>query len=332
MPPSTKGINHVHCNLCGRDNSETLYEIPVREDQRGVYGQDVWPIVRCQHCGLIYTNPRLDAEALSAYYSFENEYDAAYVQEWFIESADLQRPTWQRYLKVIRKYQPNGRLIDVGCGAGSFLVEAQEAGYDVSGQEVAPFFVDYCRIKRNLSIFSGELDELSLAPQSFEIATAFDVIEHHPDPRRLLTAMHQLLRPNGLIVIGTHDIGNFYARLYGRHWRYINPVGHLTYFSQKTLTALLHDCGFQLVQYGGIHTIDDNKWSERRNKVTQFLRVILLRSLIIGLYKPLASMLPSISQWEIKTATATLNHQKLMVRVGSQIVMDDNIICLAVAK
>lgn len=332
MTRSAKGTIHVNCNLCGQDNGQTLYDVAVRDDQKGVFERDVWPIVRCKNCGLIYTNPRLDDEALAVYYSFENEQDAAYIQNWFIESADLQRPTWQRYLRVMQAHRENGRLIDVGCGAGSFMVEAQKMGYEVMGQEVAPYFVEYCRDHHKLNVLEGELDELPLEPNTFDVATAFDVIEHHPAPRRMLTAMHNLLRPGGLIVVGTHDIGNFYARLYGKKWRYINPIGHLTYFSRRTLVALLADCGFETVQHGGIHTIDHSKLAEWRNKLVQFLRVIVLRALILGIYKPLAAAWPRLTKWQVKLGTATLNHDKLLVRAGSQIVMDDNIICLAVAK
>jgi 2-polyprenyl-3-methyl-5-hydroxy-6-metoxy-1,4-benzoquinol methylase len=329
---ATQGIEYVCCNLCGADDTAVRYRIPVRDDQQGNYGQDIWNIVQCQRCGLIYTNPRPDAAALAVYYTFTNEWDYKFIQDWFIENADLQRPTWQRYLRVMRRYVPAGKLLDVGCGAGTFLLQAQEEGFEVYGQEVSPFFAQYGRTEHHLPIYEGELQTLNLAANSLDIATAFDVIEHHPNPRQLLQQMHHLLKPGGLVVISTHDIGNFYARLYGDRWRYLNPVGHLVYFTRQTLQTMLHETGFQVLQTGGIHTIDAGRTAVTRNKITQFCRVILLRALIIGLYKPVASRIPRLSHWQIHYGRATLTHKKLLLRTSNQIVMDDDMVILAQAQ
>ncbi len=59
---------------------------------------------------------------------------------------------------------------------GVFLVEARRLGYNVMGQDIAPF-----------------------------------MIEHHPDPKRLLRKMHDLLKPGGLAAVSTHDVGNWFA-------------------------------------------------------------------------------------------------------------------------
>lgn len=324
--PATQGMTRVCCNLCGADDTAVRFRIPVREDQIGVYGQDVWPIVQCNQCGLVYTNPRPDDEALTAYYTFNNEWDYRFVQDWFIENADLQRPTWQRFLRVMQHWQPHGRLLDVGCGAGTFLLEAQKMGYDVVGQEVAPYFVDYGREQHGLEILQGELADLVLPASSLDIATAFDVIEHHPDPKSLLQEMHRLLKPGGLIVISTHDIGNLYARLYGERWRYLNPIGHLTYFTRSSLQAMLRQVGFEVVYSGGIHTLDVGQTAVIRNKIVQFGRVILLRALILGLYKPVSTRLPSLTHWQIRLGSGTLTHKKLLTRAGNQIIMDDDMV------
>ncbi len=329
--PPTHGVAYVSCNLCGADDARQRYDIAVRPDQRGVYGRDSWPIVQCRRCGLVYANPRPDAAALEAYYRFANPWDAQYVQDWFIANADLQRPTWQRFLAVIQRFGPPGRLLDVGCGAGSFLVEARAAGFDVLGQEVAPYFISYARQTHQLTVYDGEIETLPLAPHSLDYTTAFDVIEHHPDPAHLVRAMHHLLRPGGIIAISTHDIGNFFARLYGARWRYLNPVGHLTYFTRATLRALLEQNGFRVVYSGGIHTADGSRPAEWRNYLLQFGRVVVGRALILGLYKPITQRWPTLTHWQIATRSGMIHHAKLLLRAGRQIVMNDDMLVLAVA-
>ncbi len=328
----TSGIENVYCNLCGSDDATIIYQIPVREDQKGVYGQDIWDIVQCQQCNLIYTNPRPDADALAAYYTFANDWDYQFVQEWFIESADLQRPTWQRYLRVMHHHAPQGKLLDIGCGAGTFLLEAQKAGYQVIGQEVSPYFAKYGRVHHHLDIYEGEIEDLPLIDRSFDFVTAFDVIEHHPDPQKLLQEMYRLLKPGGIAMIGTHDIGNFYARKYRIKWRYLNPIGHLTYFTRQALQSMIEKAGFRTLQVGGIHTIDDSRFKESINKIVQFGQVIVLRFLIINLYKPITRWFPRLTHWKIKYKGDTvLNHKKLLLRTGSQVVMDDNMVFVVIA-
>lgn len=329
--PPTHGIAYVGCNLCGAHDTRQRYTVTVRPDQRGVYGQDSWPIVQCRRCGLIYANPRPDAAALEAYYHFANPWDAQYVQDWFITNADLQRPTWRRFLAAMQRFGSPGRLLDVGCGAGSFLVEARAAGFEVLGQEVAPYFIGYARQQHQLTIYAGEIETLPLAPHSLDYVTAFDVIEHHPDPAQLVRAMHRLLRPGGIVALSTHDIGNFFARLYGARWRYLNPVGHLTYFTRATLRALLEQHGFRILYAGGIHTADGSRLAEWRNYILQFGRVVLGRALILGVYKPAAQHWPALTRWRITTRVGVLNHPKLLMRAGSQIVMNDDMLMLAVA-
>lgn len=328
---NTKGIEYVFCNLCGADRTKIIYHVPVRPDQLGIYGQDVWPIVQCQQCGLVYTNPRLDTLALQEYYKFNNEFDYQFIQDWFIGSAALQKPTWQRFLRTIQRFVPSGKLLDIGCGPGSFLVEAQQVGYQVEGQEVASYFVEYCRSNHGLLIHQGEVGDIPVPPHSFDCITAFDVIEHHPNPRKMLQEIHRLIRPGGLVVVGTHDLGNPFAQWYGRFWRHINPIGHLTYFTRRTLTAMLKNSGFEVVQTGGLHTIDNKKTAELYNWITQFIKVILLRTLVIKLYKPVAQRFPVFTKWEISFRRTTLNHKKLMVRAGNQVMIDDNMVILAKA-
>ena len=327
---NTTGIEYIKCNLCGRDDPELLYRAPVLPYRKSIYNRDIWDVVRCRNCQLIYVNPRIDDAARQAFYSFQTPGDNQFVQDWFLESGDLHRPVWRRFVKTMQRYVPSGKLFDIGCGVGDFLVEARKLGYDVFGQEVAPDFIEYGRTKQGLTIYGDFIENLTLEPGSFDCVTNFDVIEHHPDPKLLVTQMYELLRPGGLAVISTHDIGNFYARLYGAKWRYIRPIGHITYFTRKTLARMMTECGFRVVRVGGSHTIDVSWFKEGRNYLVQFFRVIVLRALILGLYKPIATRIPALTRWQMRWGQATLNHDKLMVRASNQVIMNDDLVMLAI--
>lgn len=72
----------------------------------------------------------------------------------------------------------------------------------------------------------------------------FDVIEHVYSTGNLLKECYRLLKTDGILVVTTHDIGNFLAKLYGVKWHMIYPVGHVWYFNHKTLGSLLHKESF----------------------------------------------------------------------------------------
>ncbi len=323
------GVEYVKCNLCQSDDPVALFEIPVRADRIGTFGRDTWSIVRCQKCGLIYVNPRIDAAARQAYYAFDNPVDRHFIQDWFVDSAELQQATWWRFLRVISRYCLTGKLLDVGCGTGSFLAEARKSGFDVVGQDVSPHFVQLCRQQYDLTVYETDLTTLPLPQASFDCVTAFDVIEHHPDPRQMLTDIHRLLRPGGLLVISTHDIGNIFARFYGPRWRLIDPIGHLTYFTRATLRGLLERCEFQVIRQGGLHTIDSSLVREGKNWVLQSFKSLFLRALILGIYKPLAVHIPGLTRWRLRWRGSYLDHPRLLVRTGGQIVMNDDVVVLA---
>lgn len=324
----TKGVELVPCNLCGADDPVPLFRVPVQGYNVGRYAHDTWEVARCPHCGLIYLAERMDAAARDALYAFGAEGDQAYVQGWFLDSADLNRPTWQRLVRVLGRYCPAGRLLDFGCGPGNFLVEARAQGYTVVGQEVAPLFLDVCR-RRGIAVAEDLAEIAAQHGRSFDCITSFDVIEHHPDPLQMLRDLRGLLRPGGTLMISTHDIGNWFARAYGPRWRHLNPIGHLTFFTRRTLTLMLERAGFQVIRAGGSHTIDRTPLAELRNWLTAGARVIGLRGLLMLTYKPLLERLPALAGWELRLGSTLLNHRKVLLRIGDQVIMNDDIVLLA---
>lgn len=324
-----KGLEFVACNLCGRSETELLFEAPVRSYRAGVFAQDVWNVVRCRHCALIYVNPRIDDEARDYFYSFQNPGDRAAVDRRFLTAIRRREPLWNRYLRILATVGPTGKLLDVGCGPGDFLVAARAHGYDAAGQEVSELFLDHARRVHGLDVHGGFLEELEFPAASFDVVTAFDVIEHHPDPKGLAREMRRLLRPGGLAMLSTHDIGNWFARRYGVNWRYLHPISHITYFTRDTLQRLLADAGFETVRVGGFHTIDASRSHELRNWILQGAKLITVRGAILWLYKPLASRLSPLRRWRVPLGRRRLDHETLLALAGPQVAMNDGMVVVA---
>ena len=149
-----------------------------------------------------------------------------------------------------------GRLLDVGCSAGSFLLAARDRGWDVHGIDISPAAVDHALDVLGLGATLATLEDAPFPHESFDVITLFECIEHLPHPTRALLSASRLLRPDGLLVITTPNIDGFVprstyqllARTIGA-WEHPTPPHHLYQFSRRTLTALLRKTGFEVLAY-----------------------------------------------------------------------------------
>jgi SAM-dependent methyltransferase len=105
------------------------------------------------------------------------------------------------YVEAIRRAVPAGsRLLDVGCGIGSDGLALLEGGYDVEFADFDNPSTRYLRWRldrRGLAAPVHDLDSDGL-PSGFDLAYAFDVLEHVDDPLGLLAAME---RSAGLVCV-----------------------------------------------------------------------------------------------------------------------------------
>jgi SAM-dependent methyltransferase len=150
---------------------------------------------RCDSCGYVFDSPRPSAQAVAAFYSQPPRYDS-----WLKEER-ARDALWQRRLKKTLRYRSRGNLLDVGAGIGQFLHHARGVFTQVAGTEISASAIKIARDKYALELYPGEVEKLTMPPASFDNITLFHVLEHVPDPLRLLGRCRDLLRPRGTIVI-----------------------------------------------------------------------------------------------------------------------------------
>ncbi len=182
------------CDNCG-GSRWTTYGVTLEEPV-------VHPIqCRCRSCGLIFTSPRLRPEALAELYE---RYHASVERiDPVLEEAKRRRA--RELLAEVAELAPSGRLLDVGCGTGAFLVEARSAGYAVAGIEPSREGVGYAKGEYGLDIVEGTLEQARLEPGAFDVVVAWHVIEHVFDLDAFVRELHRVLRSGGLLVIGTES-------------------------------------------------------------------------------------------------------------------------------
>ena len=84
--------------------------------------------------------------------------------------------------------------------------------------------------------------------ESFDTIILRGTLEHLHDPKKILNQLHRLLKPNGtLAIIATPNIASICASLYRGNFRFVDPLHHIWYFSPSTLTSLLLQTKFTVV-------------------------------------------------------------------------------------
>jgi len=216
---------------------------------------------RCDSCGYVFDSPRPSFAEISAFYSQAGKYDTWLDQE---HARDMM---WKRRLKMLARHTPKGRLLDVGTGYGQFLHHARPFFAEVTGTEVSESAVVLAKKKYGLSLLAGPVEALDLPPKSFDVITLFHVLEHVPDPDKLVNVCHALLRAQGILVIAvpndvlawTSKIKKLGKKLGLKSFQKFSPkLGisragtsreiHLSHFTPPVLRRLIEDAGLSMVE------------------------------------------------------------------------------------
>ncbi len=139
-----------------------------------------------------------------------------------------------------------GRLLDIGCGNGSFLHRMSSLGWEVSGVEVDTKAVRIARERYGFQIIEGALEKVELPSGAFDAVTLNHVIEHVYDPTLVLGICHRTLRLGGMIIIKTPNVDSWGHRVFGESWTLLDPPRHLHLFSMQNLRSCVERVGFSV--------------------------------------------------------------------------------------
>jgi len=132
------------------------------------------------------------------------------------------------------------RLLDVGCSSGAFLNTAVKLGFRAEGVEPAPKAAATAQAA-GLKVHQGLLQEAGYADGQFDAITLFEVIEHLQQPQELLQECQRILRPGGILLIGTGNAASWSMAAMGARWEYLSIAkhgGHVSFFSPESLASL----------------------------------------------------------------------------------------------
>lgn len=224
MSPASRSV----CNICGRPyDARSCERVRVRCNIRRFADQQfhVW---RCGECRCLHCEEMVDLDYYYAEYGTKDQR-----LDFFSRLA---------YGRLAARLRSDGlrrrhRLLDYGCGSGNFVTYLRQRGYEGA--------VGY-------DPYGGERgfgDATILQRETFDFVTLQDVIEHVEDPRPLMAQLAGLLKPDGVLLVGTPSADEIDLHRTHRHLHQLHLPYHLHLYTRQALVDLGRSAGLTAVRF-----------------------------------------------------------------------------------
>ena len=172
-------------------------------------------------------------------------------------SQDYLLPELKRILASDGVPQGHKRLFELGCGNGSVANELVRMGWEVSGvdpseQGIAQANARYPTIPLRIG---SAYDDLAAQYGTFPVVVSLEVVEHVYAPRSYAATLFSLVEGGGTAIVSTPYHGywkNLAMAITGKmdnHFTALWDHGHIKFWSERTLSALLEEAGFRDIQF-----------------------------------------------------------------------------------
>ena len=228
---SLKGRN---CPSCSGANLEAVLEAPDRFHGR----TEVYRLVRCHSCELVWLDPAPPPEEMG--YHYGSDYDKSVAQA---NAGSTKRELFRR--RILTKYKQRGAVLDLGCSSGSFLNSLKGSDWALYGVEMSPTIAQIARERTGADIFVGDVLDAPFGANTLDAVTCFHVLEHMYSPREILAKISEWLKPGGVFVSFMPNIDSAGARIFRSYWYALELPRHLYHFSPKSLRILAQSVGLE---------------------------------------------------------------------------------------
>ena len=235
------------CAICEQDKYTVLYPANFSEKQltaktfsaRRMPDRIHYQIVRCNRCGLIYSNPILELAKINDLYK-QSKYTYKEHEENLID-------TYGYYLKtLVTSVSKKNNLLEIGCGNGVFLNYAKKTGFKhVYGIEPGSETVKQAFPRVKKWIINDIFEPRQFKPETFDVICCFQVLDHIPNPNAFLQECFKILKLGGMMLCINHDVRAPLVKLLGERSPIID-IEHTYLFDKKTLPRIFQKHHFEV--------------------------------------------------------------------------------------
>lgn len=205
-------------------------------------------IDECNSCGLRFTNPRPDDNAIGPYYN-----SPAYVSHndtskglLFTIYQSVKKYALRNKAGILATYSPGKSLLEYGAGTGDFAGTMQGNGWDVLAYEPDPSA--NARISTKYPAVSLTANIADITDDSRSAITLWHVLEHVHRLDETLAHFHRILNEDGCLIVAVPNCDSYDAQFHSGYWAAYDVPRHLYHFRPNDLRQLLAKHGFVLVE------------------------------------------------------------------------------------
>jgi SAM-dependent methyltransferase len=232
-------LETVSCALCGSYDSTILLSIG---DQRYHTSAEIFDLSQCTNCGLIYINPRPKEDELGKYYPINYYCNLSKFAKIYLELLNMLK------IRKIKKFETDGKILDIGCGDGTFLTSMKKARWETYGIDISEDATKLSIGKLGENIFNCSLHHCQFAPRFFDVITLNNVLEHLANPNEELAEIHRILKDDGILMISVPNIDSMQYTYCREHWIHLDIPRHLFHYSPNTICQMLRKNNFVSVE------------------------------------------------------------------------------------
>jgi 2-polyprenyl-3-methyl-5-hydroxy-6-metoxy-1,4-benzoquinol methylase len=206
---------------------------------------------KCSQCGLIFTNPRPEANQIDRYYESPD----------YISHTDSNTGLLNNLYKIARGFSlrwkgsqisqhintQGAKLLDIGCGTGDFLLYCKKNGFICQGIEPNDGARKIAEKKIESKIHPPETI-FYIESSSFDIITMWHVLEHVDDLNKYVASLFNILNPGGYCFIAIPNPSSYDSVKYGKNWAAYDVPRHLSHFYPDTVKYLFKQNSFSFVK------------------------------------------------------------------------------------
>lgn len=202
--------------------------------------QESFAIVECKKCHFKYTSPRPTKELISKYYESDQYISHNNSNKSIIDNAYylVRKITIQNKLRLVNSTgDQEKKILDIGCGTGTFLGECKKNGWQVYGTEPN----DKARATA-IELTRGKIEkdfQNCFEGETFNTITLWHVLEHIHLLNETITKIKKIMEPNGTLIIAVPNCDSYDANYFKENWAAYDVPRHLYHFSTETMKLLL---------------------------------------------------------------------------------------------
>jgi 2-polyprenyl-3-methyl-5-hydroxy-6-metoxy-1,4-benzoquinol methylase len=236
-PKDRDFLDHETCPACGSTRIIDWYSAP----DRFLLKDKAYHLYCCTICTLAWVGNPPPPEEIMEHYGDQYHSIVSEGKEGGKEDVSSK---WRPAIRAIEKHRSGGAILDMGCSSGNFLRSLSRDRWKPYGIEINTATAERAGNEAGAEVFNGDVLDAEYPPDTFDVVTAFDVLEHMYQPVEVLKKVKTWLKPDGIVFLQVPNILSWEARFFGSYWFGLDVPRHLFHFSPKSLKTIGRTLGF----------------------------------------------------------------------------------------